>query len=253
MWFARGRDEPEVTIWEKTCGHLYATLPTPKGVGDPLVLAAMAVDAIFAVGDVLFEPLSVDLSVACCDVEFGDPLVDPVPAARFHQLSLASPPVTVEIPEIWNDTRKTRCELLDRATVLDWLAGIIAEQECAEPGTRPGWAELEVTSVRARLPRTWPGRGKKGTLPVGQGNGVVDFPVERFADAYWVAGPLAGNAGTSPFDVAINNEGGHLDLHLRAWWSLWIEDIGTLEIDDVRDRLSAEGWRVTRFKVGGGI
>lgn len=247
MWRSRD-DEPEVTIWDKPKGHVIAELDAPDDVDDELEFAALAVDAIFALG--LFEPLSVDVDVAFCDLEFGYPLMEPEPVARFHQLGLASLPEWVELSHFWNNTRETRCEQLDRATILDWLGTILAEQEHS-PDTLPGWNELRVRSVRARLPRAFPGRVKNGRLRVGQGRGAIDFPVERFADVFWVAGPLAGNSDTAPFDVRVVNEGGSLTFHLRASWSLWIEGIGQLEVEEARDRLSAMGWDVRPFMVGG--
>lgn len=243
-------DEPEVRVWDKTRGHVVAELDAPDGVDDELEFAALAVDALFAAGDGLFEPLSVDLDVTFCDLEFGYPVMDPEPAARFHQLGLASLPEWVAREHFWNDTRDTRCERIDRGAILGWLGTILAEQE-HQPDTKPGWQELRVMSVRACLPRAFPGRVMNGTLRVGQYGGVIDFPVERFADMYWVAGPLAGNGETSPFDVRIVNEGGSLSFHLRAGWSLWIEGIGQLEIEEARGRLSSLGWDVQPFAVGG--
>lgn len=192
-----------------------------------------------------------DAEVTFCDLEFGYPLMDPTPAARFHQVGLASLPEAVELDEFWVDTRKSRRERLDRTNILDWLGTILGELECPSSDTKPGWGELRVDSVRARLPDDLTIEVTNGTLPVEYG-GVIDFPVERIADALWVAGPIGrNNSATSPFDVRIVNEGGSLTLHLRMNWSTWIEGPGHPGVIAAGRRLSTTGWEVSPFMVGG--
>ncbi|MCU1287452.1 MAG: hypothetical protein JWO13_3802 [Acidobacteriales bacterium] len=233
----------EVSIRTRGRAHVRAEFVAPDDVDDQLALAAMAVDALFALGEGLFEPLSVDTELACCDAETGYPLDQPRAAAPFHQLRLVSLPETVVIREVWNGTRVEQRERLDRDQILDWLRAILAEQECPQPDTIPGWRQLLVETVRARLPE---GTSDGDELPVTYGAGMIRYPVERAADALWVAGPLATHHDTAPFEVRIVNEAGVLSLDLSLNWSLWIDTdgAGRPDIEAAVGRLSALGWDV---------
>jgi hypothetical protein len=236
----------EVRIWTEGRAHTYATLAAPEGIDDQLLGAALAVDAVLALGEGLFDPLAVNVELACCDVEFGLPLIEPQPATRFHQLCLAAPPDTVAVPEIWEELLVSETERLDRAAILRWLGRLFSGQRCPVEDTRPGWAELIVGAVRARLPEP-AGRGvEAGALRVSEGAGVIRYPVERAGDAFWVAGPLATSTGTSPFEVRIVNEGGGLSLDWSRHWSPWIEvdGAGRPDVESAVRRLSALGWKV---------
>jgi hypothetical protein len=236
----------ELRIRTEGRAHTYAGLAAPEGITDQLLGAAHAVDAVLALGEGLFEPLAVNIELACCDSEFGLPLIEPQPAARFHQLRLAAPPDTVAIPEIWEDLLVSETDRLDRATVLRWLGGLFTEQQCPEEDTTSGWAELIVGAVRARLPEAAE-RGVEGSvLPVSEGAGEIRYPVERVDDAFWVAGPLATSTDTSPFEVRIVNEGGGLSLDWSRHWTPWIESdaAGRPDVEAAVRRLSALGWRV---------
>jgi hypothetical protein len=238
----------EVRIWTEGRAHTFAELAAPEGVGDQLVSAAMAADAVFSLGDGLFEPLAVNVEIACCDIEFGLPLIEPQPTARFHQLRLAEPPDTVAIPEIWEELLVGETERLDRAAILDWLGTLFTEQQCPQPDTRTGWAELIIPAVRARLPEAT-GRGVESggdELLVSEGAGRIRYPVERFGDALRVAGPLLTSSDTAPFEVRIVNEGGGLSLDWSRNWSPWIEadGAGRPDVEAAVRRLSAMGWDV---------
>jgi len=222
-----------------------AALVAPDDVDDQMVFAALAVDALLALREGLFEPLSVDVELACCDAETSYPLDEPRPAAPFHQLCLASLPEMVVIREVWNGTRVERRERLDRDEILDWLGAILAKQECPQPDTRPGWTQLLVEAVRARLPQATID-GDVDELPVAYGAGVIRYPVERVADTLWVAGPLATNYDTAPFEVRIINEAGFLSLDVSLNWSPWIDadGPGRPDVEAAVGRLSALGWDV---------
>lgn len=237
----------EVRIRTEARAHTFAALAAPEATDDQLLFAALAVDAVLALGESLFEPLAMNIELACCDAEFGLPLIDPQPATRFHQLRLTAPPDTVAIPAIWEELLVSETERLDRATVLRWLRRLFAQQECPEDDTRPGWAELIIGAIRARLPEA-AARGVEGsTLPVAEGAGVIRYPVERVDDAFWVAGPLATSIDTSPFEVRIVNEGGGLSLDWSRHWSPWIEEdgAGRPDVEAAIRRLSALGWDVS--------
>lgn len=238
----------EVSIRTRGRAHVRAELVAPDDVDDQLTLAAMAVDALFALGDGLFEPLSVDAELACCDAETGYPLDEPRPAEPFHQLRRASLPEMVMIREVWSETRVEQRERFDRDEILDWLGVILAEQECPQPDTRPGWTQLLVEAVRARLPEgTSDGADSDGDkLPVAYGAGVIRYPVERTAGALWVVGPLSTNYDTAPFEVRIVNEAGVLSLDLSLNWSPWIDTdgAGRPDVEAAVGRLLALGWDV---------
>jgi hypothetical protein len=236
----------EVRIRTEGRAHTFAERAASEGVDDQLVSAAMAVDAVFSLADGLFEPLAVNVEVACCDSEFGLPLIEPQPAARFHQLRLAAPSATVTIPELWEELLIRETERLDRAAVLDWLSGLFAEHRCPQPDTRTGWAELIVPAVRARLPEATSRDVESGRLLVSESAGVIRYPVERSGDAAWVAGPLVTSSGTAPFELRIVNEGGGLSLDWSQNWSVWIEEDapGRPDVEAAVRRLSAMGWQV---------
>ncbi len=212
-----------------------AELVAPDEINDQLAFAELAIDALFATA--LFEPLPVHVELACCDAETGVPLHDPKPVMPFHQLRRSSVPEAVAIPEVWTETRVAQNERLDRAGILDWLGTILAGQRCPA-----GWTQLLVEAVRARLPE---GIAAGDELPVGYGAGVIRYPVERSADASRVAGPLATNYDTAPFNARIVNEGGALSLDLTVNWSLWIDGAGRPGVDAAVDRLKALGWDVS--------
>jgi hypothetical protein len=238
----------DVRIRDKARGHTFAELVAPGGINDQLVYAEVAVDALFALGEGLFEPLAVNVEFACCDTEFNYPLIEPQPAAPFQQLRLAASPDAVEIPEIWEGQVVARSERLDRAAVLDWFATLLAEQQCPQPDTRTGWTEMIVDAVRARLPEATSRRvdSDSAELPVFYGSWEIRYPVERLGDAFWAAGPLAWNSDTAPFEVRITNEAGVLSLDWSRNWSPWIEanGAGRPDVEAVVQRLSALGWEV---------
>ena len=241
----------EVSIWDKAHVHVSASLVAPDGVDDDLGFAALAVDALFALGDGLFEPLALHAEVTCCDTEFRYPVCEPQPAARFHQLRLAAPPETVDIPAIWNDLHVAQRERLDRAAILDWFGAILAQPECARPDSGTGWTELIVEVLRARLPESASAlvESDGSVLPVGYVNGVLDYPVERSGDTHWVAGPLKRCSGTAPFALRITNEAGDLTLVLSLIWSAWMAEDGAgagPEVEAAMRRLSAMGWETVR-------
>jgi len=238
----------ELRIWDEARPHTYAEIEAPEGVDDQREFAAMAVGGLFSLADGLFEPLAVNVEIACCDPEFGLPLADPQPAVRFRQLRVAAPPETIEIPDIWNDLVVDRTERLDRAVVMDWLGALLADPQCQEGGARTGWVELIVEALRARLPEET-GRGvvSGGTeLVIPEGPGEIRYPVERRGEAFWAAGPLATRSDTSPFGVRIVNEGGALSLDWSRNWSPWIDadGAGRPDVDAAIGRLAARGWDV---------
>lgn len=239
----------EVSIRTRARPHVHAELVASVDVADQQVHAAAALDALSAIGDGLFEPLALNVALSCCDPEFGFPLDEPRLAGRFHQLRLASLPDAVRVPRIWDELRVSERERIDAATVLGWFGTILAEQECPDPDTTICWTDLIVEAVRARLPeRISNGVVDSGSdeLPVSYGAGTIRYPVERSADALWVAGPLARNSDTAPFEVTIVNEGGALSLDWTQAWSPWIErdGAGRPDIEIAVRRLSALGWDI---------
>ena len=238
----------EMRIRTEARGHTYAKFDAPDDVDDQLVFAAMAVDALFALGDGLFEPLAVNVELVCCDTEFGYPLDEPRPPARFHQLRVAAVPESVKIPQLWNELLVDQTERLDRAAILHWFATLLVEQQCPQPDTRTGWTELIVEAVRARLPEATSHGVERGgrELLVSEGAGVIRYPVERFGDTFWVAGPLASSSDTAPFGVRIVNDAGVLSIDWSQNWSPWIEEdgAGRPDVEAAIQRLSALGWEV---------
>jgi hypothetical protein len=236
----------DVRIRTEGRAHTFAEFAVPEGVDDPMVSAASAVDAVYSLAEGLFEPLAVNVELACCDIVFGLPLIEPQPAVRFHQLRLAAPPETVTIPEIWEDLLVREVERLDRAAVLDWLGSLFTEHRCPQADTSTGWAELIVEAVRARLPEVTSGAVEedRGELRVSEGAGVIRYPVERSGGAFWVAGPFVTSTDTAPFGVRIVNEGGGLSLDWSRNWSPWIEadGAGRADVEAAIRRLSAAGW-----------
>lgn len=234
----------EVSIRTRARGHVYAECIAPSDTVDPLAQAGLAVDAVGALGDGLFEPLSVEVELACWDTETGIVLDEFEPAAPFHQLRPATLPDGVMIRGIWVSTSVTRCERLGRAEILDWLAAILAQEDRPRPDTTIGWTQCIVETVRARLPEASVTAIDGVTVPVAYGAGVIDYPVERSAGGVWVAGPLARNSDTAPFEVAIGNESGLLSIDWSLNWSPWIEadGAGRADVEAATARLLALGW-----------
>lgn len=237
----------EVTIRTRARAHVSAEFVAPDDVEGQQALAAIAMEALATVADGIFEPLAINVALACCDPESGYPFSEPLPASRFHQLRLASLPDGIRIPRIWKELQVSERERLDPATVLAWIGTLLAEQECPDPDTTIGWTDLIVEAVRARIPEAISkGVGSADELPVSYGVGVIRYPVERFGDALWVAGPLDRNSDTSPFEVAIVNEGRVLSLDWTLAWSPWIEEegLGRPDVEAAIRRLAAMGWDV---------
>lgn len=240
-------DVTELRVWEFGMArpHMFAELVAPDDVVDQLEIVAQAIDAVFALGDGLFEPLAVDVSIAYFHDEYGLAWRQPAPSAPFHQLRGALLPERVEIREIWTGTRVAQRKRLDRASVLDWVRAIF-EQEPRRPGFQPGFTWLNIGGVRARLPVALHDRVTGDLLPVTIGGGTLNVPVERFDDALWVAGPDEWHSDSAPFDVTISQEGGSLDLSFTQNWSPWIDDdgAGRPDVGAAFHRLSALGWQV---------
>lgn len=237
----------EVTIRTRARAHVSAEFVAPDDVEGQQALAAIAMEALATVADGIFEPLAINVALACCDPESGYPFSEPLPASRFHQLRLASLPDGIRIPRIWKELQVSERERLDPATVLAWIGTLLAEQGCPDPDTTIGWTDLIVEAVRARIPEAISkGVGSADELPVSYGVGVIRYPVERFGDALWVAGPLDRNSDTSPFEVAIVNEGRVLSLDWTLAWSPWIEEegLGRPDVEAAIRRLAAMGWDV---------
>lgn len=238
----------DVRIRSRGRGLTSAEIEVPDHVDDELGYAEIAVDALFALAEALFEPLAVNVALRCCHAEFGYPLDEPRPATPFHQLRRAAVPEAVAIPDVWNRLVVSRAARLDRAVVLGWFADLLADPHCSQPGTTTGWSELIVAAVRARLPEAT-GRGVEpggDALSVSEGAGVIRYPVERIGDDFWVAGPLAGNSDTVPFRVRIVNDAGSMSLEWWQNWSPWIEGdaAGRADVEAAIRRLSAMGWGV---------
>jgi hypothetical protein len=241
----------ELRLWEFGKGrpHTFAGLLAPDDVVDQLDIAALAIDAIFALGDGLFEPLAVDVSIAYIDDEYGLACREPEPTSSFHQLRRASLPERVRIREIWTDNQVAQRERLDPASVRDWFRTIF-EQEAPRPGFRPGFTWLNIGGVRARLPVALHDRVTGDLLPVAIGRGTLNVPVERFDDALWVAGPDEWHSDSAPFDARIGQEGGRLDLSFTQNWSPWIDadGAGRPDVEAALHRLSALGWQVDHYQ-----
>lgn len=65
----------EVRIWSEARPHTVASLVAPEDVDDQLAFAARAVDALFALGDGLFDPLAVNEVSRCVESESDELLI----------------------------------------------------------------------------------------------------------------------------------------------------------------------------------
>ncbi|WP_157224201.1 hypothetical protein [Nocardia paucivorans] len=220
-------------------------------VRDQREIAAIAIDALFALGEDLFEPLSVEGIFPCCHREYLGPLQsEPYQVSAYRQLQVASPPKGVRIGSWWRSTRVESTERLDRQTILEWIDTVLTEHECPDPADEPGWTLLIVDSFRVRLPDATAQTVVGDALAVESDIGTLSFPVESSAGGHWVAGPDIRYAEDAPFRAWIDHEMGTLTFNFYIFWSLWMDGAGFPVIEAAIRRLADLGWTVKTYRLG---
>ncbi len=203
-------------------------------------LARLGLDAVFVFAGGLCEPLSADLALCCCDSLTGYPLSDSAPSRPFWMLRCRDLPRGVQIRPAWEDEELDVTDKLTLDAVLAWLGRAI-NQDC--PGDQTvGWREVLFRAARVRLPI---GKDISGdTLPLRDGAGVIEHPVERRDDGLWVSGPIWPRTLSAPIELSLTNETGLLTFDVRCNWSVWADEDapGFPEILLALDKVRGLGW-----------
>lgn len=201
-----------------------------EGAYDPLKVARVAVDGLFTLGAELFEPLGIEVGLACCDAPTG--AVIDVPEDEYRHLSAAGSP------------ESGAARPLDVEGILSWLEQQLSF-ECPTPDAVPGWGQLTVEHVRARLPQGVVGSGQD-FVTLGYVNGKLQYPVSHIDGGQWVYGPSADHPDASPMSVSILQDAGYLSMSLSLGWTLWTDEAGGAfrSVHDALGRLSGAGWKL---------
>lgn len=216
----------------------------PDEVASQIELARLALDAVFLFAEGLCEPLTVSLTLVCCEAEAGYTLSQPAPPHPFWTLRQSDLPPGLEIEPTRNDERVAVADKLTPESILAYTRTAL-EQDC-EGDARVGWEEFRFDASRARLP--FPADAVAGdTMLVGYGAGVIEHALEHRNDALWVAGPLSGKAMTAPITMRVNREVSLLTFNISVYWSVWGEEgaAGRADFDRAVGRLLDNGWNLS--------
>jgi hypothetical protein len=197
------------------------------GVYDPLEVARVAIAGLFQLGAGLFEPLSVEVALACCDAPTGT-VID-VLDDEHRRLAVDSGDAGT---------------LLDSDGVLRWLSRQLAF-DCPASGAASGWAQLNVEQMRVRLPPGLVGPGED-SIALDYVNGKLRYPVVHLDGHHWAYGPPAGHSDAAPMSVHILQDAGYLSMSLSLGWTLWADEEGAAfrDVQDALARLAGAGWDV---------
>jgi hypothetical protein len=215
----------------------------PEGMRSQVDLARLAADALFLFADGIYEPVSMDLQVACCDPETGYPEAASEPHRRFWLFRLRNLPAGVEIRPAWTSEELVTVDRLDTAAILDCLEAPL-RQDCNAAGEEyVGWQEMLFRTARVRLPDPLRILGGN-SLVVRYGRGSIEHPIERCGDARWVWGPLARKTLGAPIELKLGNEAGLLTFDIWLLWSLWSDEDGEgwKDVQRALGKLSNLGW-----------
>lgn len=236
---------PETVARNDYGAHIYGELTAPNDSTDQLFLAKLAVEALFALADEFFVPLTVDLKRVSCDVETGYPLSRPVPDHQFQQARRRLLPPGVDGQSIYENVEVHEFDQIDAAVLLQWIGNSLALPSL-DSTTRIGWEELVVVTVSARLPAEI-SDPQSDVIRVAYNRGWIDYPIERAAGNAWVSGPLALFRTVFPFELRFSNEAGFVTMDLALNWTLWSDPDGAGRPDVERGlaRLEALGWSIS--------
>ena len=140
---------------------------------DDRMLAGLAVAGIWILEKTLFRPLAVETTVTCHDTSSGS-LLDG-PEHPYRQLRVEDPPTGLDLDPMYARSQVEQTRTMDATAVLAWLERATSIQ-CPGPDAAPGWSELVVNVVDARLPVSLDGGGP---INVGYGSGALPYPTRH--------------------------------------------------------------------------
>jgi hypothetical protein len=245
-------DEGPVTdrpvLYDRSVATLRLQQVAPGEEDDPLAFGMLALEAVFALGDVI-EPLALEVTFACVDRLTGYPETSPGPPVRAVQLVPRDLPKGVVPLQVHGDAQTLRCAHLDLDAVIDPLE-VGLRQRCpggaggSEPELVTTWHEMWVTASAVRLPASL-AQALTGAdhLTLRAGVGEVTQPLERRADQVWAAGPVPPSIPHAPLELRARNESGFFTLTLSRAWSIWSPDgPGAEDVRGIAVRLGSAGW-----------
>ena len=210
---------------------------------DPVATARIALHGLFTLAAGLFEPLTVEVILACCDAPTGAVLDEP--DQQYRQIELENAGANLKLRSGRVGSRITIAPSLNTETVAHWLEDQL-RFDCDHPDRVPGWSDLLVDAVRAPLP---PGVVEAGQdfIPLILGHGILNYPVSHDGERYWISGPLTEHAYAPPLRSTISQEAGFLTMSITLGWTLWSDADGAAfpNVQRSLDRLGAEGWMAT--------
>ncbi|MYW63484.1 hypothetical protein GTY65_05240 [Streptomyces sp. SID8379] len=187
---------------------------TQLGTADVALTALFGLYA--AAGEV---PLTLELSTAYLDGEFGVPLDSPArPDADWALHSEGLPP-ELRIRPRAKDQKVRRAPAVDPNGCRTFVADALRRTDRDMSQWPVGWRTMEVHACAVRLPTDVP--LDDGTLPVQVGRGIVRHRVEIHEGARWAAGPTSPSMIQAPLECWISQEHGELDLNVSVLWTPW--------------------------------
>jgi hypothetical protein len=207
----------------------------------PLSSAKIALEGLFTLAADLFEPLTVEVALACCDAPTGTPLGEPDDKYRQLELEGADPSLKLRPSRVASHVDVARA--ISIQSITGWLERQLAF-DCNEAGV-PGWGGLHFNAIRAALPQGLVEAGREH-VTLNYGRGELRYPVVREHGREWVSGPLKEHAYASPIRVDILQDANFLAMSLTLAWTLWSDEDGGAFSDVQRsvERLTRTGWDI---------
>jgi hypothetical protein len=201
----------------------------------------LAQDVLSALSGTLFRPLTIELILACCEPQSGYPLDEP--PSPFQLLVQSDTLDPVRVWQSFGDTVVRSEPDLDEATIRRWFAQV-QQFGCSGVGSLPGWSNLLINATEVRVPSAVPIHEESVNVSYGQGS--FHYPVHAFDDGHRLVAPLVSHPETNAFELAINNEGAHLNLELSMTWSWWADSDGPgrPELSTALQKLQDLEWRI---------
>ncbi len=191
----------------------------PDEMTDELEILDLALDALEELSTDRFEPLGVELSVACLDIETDYPTYQVQPKIPGWYLESEGQPQHVAVEEMLNDFEKRTVGHIDNITIRRMAADALQQQPPSK-GLGITWIELAVRAIRMKLPDTQSFADRDAfILDI---NGFpYKIPLERNEKGVWISGPIQYYETEPPILVRIQHEVGVLQLQVGMHWSYW--------------------------------
>src|SRR5690349_4712815 len=127
----------DIVIHDFPGKHVRRGFIAADGMRSQSDLARSALDALFLFSDGIYEPIAMDLQVACCDRETGYPISDLTPRHPFWLFRRRELTPGLEIRPAWTNEEIVIVDRLDLASILDCLKAPLG-QNCNGEGCEVG-------------------------------------------------------------------------------------------------------------------